>query len=150
MTMMVDKAAIVDTNILFRAINMEVGLHEETKKLLKRLQDDGYQLWISRQIIREYLRQVTRQGAGGLTTPLPIDVAIAHVRGFHDYFQIANENSRVTNHLLELIHEFPTGGKQIHDANIVATMLAYKIDTLLTLNLADMDRFKSKITIMTP
>ncbi len=35
---------------------MEVGLHEETKKLLKRLQDDGYQLWISRQIIREYLR----------------------------------------------------------------------------------------------
>lgn len=41
------------------------------------------------------------------------------------------------------------GGKQVHDANIVATMQIYKIPTLFTLNDVDFNRFQSLIMIMT-
>jgi predicted nucleic acid-binding protein len=38
--------------------------------------------------------------------------------------------------------------RQIHDANIVATILVHQIDTLLTLNVEDMKRFSSDIKIV--
>ena len=44
--------------------------------------------------------------------------------------------------------EYPTLGKQVHDANIVATMLAHGIDMLLTLNVDDFKRFEDKITLI--
>ncbi len=47
-----------------------------------------------------------------------------------------------------LLREYPTAGKQVHDANIVATMLAYGIPTLLTQNVDDMRRFAGKIAIV--
>ncbi len=40
------------------------------------------------------------------------------------------------------------GGKQIHDANIVATMQVYNISHLFTLNIADFMRFSSFITLI--
>jgi len=43
--------------------------------------------------------------------------------------------------LIDLIQEFPTAGKQIHDANIVATMLVNGVDFLLTYNKDDFKRF---------
>ncbi|MBF0463159.1 MAG: hypothetical protein HQL87_17465 [Magnetococcales bacterium] len=38
--------------------------------------------------------------------------------------------------MLRLVSSLPCGGKQIHDANIIATMLAHDIPTLATYNLA--------------
>jgi len=64
-------------------------------------------------------------------------------------FRIADEDSAVTAQLIRLIQSHPTGGKQVHDANIIATMLANNIDTLLTLNVADMRRFESMIRLVT-
>lgn len=37
--------------------------------------------------------------------------------------------------------EVAGGGKQVHDANIVATMLAYGVPALLTHNGRDFERF---------
>jgi predicted nucleic acid-binding protein len=42
----------------------------------------------------------------------------------------------------------PTAGKQIHDANIVATMLVYSIDTLVTQNMDDMKRFAEYVNLL--
>jgi hypothetical protein len=54
----------------------------------------------------------------------------------------------VTERLLELMQQFPTGGKQVHDANIVETMLTYNIPALLTHNTGDFVRFSSLITVL--
>lgn len=53
-----------------------------------------------------------------------------------------------TAELLNLLREFPVGGKQIHDANIVATMLVHDIDTLVTQNIEDFKRFSGKIGLI--
>jgi predicted nucleic acid-binding protein len=42
----------------------------------------------------------------------------------------------------------PSGGRQIHDANIVATMLAHEITRLATFNLADFRRFADCIELV--
>lgn len=63
-------------------------------------------------------------------------------------FQVADETAAVREKLLELLREYPIKGKQVHDANRVATMLVYEIDTLLTLNLADLKRFEDKINLI--
>ncbi len=69
------------------------------------------------------------------------------MRSFRTLFQIADETEIVTEKLLDLVERFPTGGKQIHDANIVATMLVHDVPTLMTLNYADMKRFEPIIEI---
>jgi predicted nucleic acid-binding protein len=38
--------------------------------------------------------------------------------------------------------------KQVHDANITATMLVYGIESLLTHNIADFQRFSHLITVV--
>ena len=62
---------------------------------------------------------------------------------------VADETEQVTLKLLELLKTYFTRGKQIHDANLVATMLTYGIDTLLTLNIDDLKRFEPAIQLMT-
>jgi hypothetical protein len=59
-----------------------------------------------------------------------------------------DETQAVTEQLLSLLRLYPTRGKQIHDANIVATMLAYDIDTLLTMNIDDFRRFSGQIHLV--
>ena len=48
----------------------------------------------------------------------------------------------VTESLMSLCREVPVGGRQIHDANIVATMLAHGENRLLTFNASDFRRFR--------
>ena len=54
------------------------------------------------------------------------------------------------NEFLNLCPHFSFGGRQVHDANIVATMLAHGERRLLTFNEADFRRFDSLIDIVMP
>jgi predicted nucleic acid-binding protein len=47
-----------------------------------------------------------------------------------------------------LIARIAVGGKQVHDANIVATMQAHGIRQLLTGNVADFNRFSALIRVL--
>lgn len=53
-----------------------------------------------------------------------------------------------TERLLGLMEQISVGGKQVHDANIVATMLAHGVPNLLTHNTADFMRYSGLITIL--
>ena len=138
--------AFVDTNILLRVLLTEMNLHAECDALLKRVLRDDAELWISGQVIREFIVQATHPRT--LKEPLTIEQVIHQLNTIQPSFQIADETSAVRGQLLKLLRAYPTLGKQVHDANIVATMLAYGIDTLLTLNVDDFKRFEDKITLI--
>lgn len=104
------------------------------------------ELWISGQVIREFIVQATHPNT--LKVPLTIKEIIHEIGIIEQLFQVADETSAVRAKLLSLLQEFPTQGKQIHDANIVATMLTNEIDTLLTLNIEDFKRFANKIKLI--
>lgn len=61
--------------------------------------------------------------------------------------QVADDGPRVSERLFELMRKVPVGGKQVHDANIVATMLVYGISALLTDNVRDFERFAPWIEV---
>ena len=63
-------------------------------------------------------------------------------------FQILEDGPAVTETLVRLCREVLVGGRQIHDANIVATMLAHGERRLLTFNTADFRRFGDRIDLV--
>lgn len=136
----------VDTNILVYASIAQTEFHALAVRAILKHGLGGRQLWISRQILREYLATVTRPQAS--ISPVDISVAISEVRSFEERFRVAEDTSNVTSRLLDLLNETGTGGKHVHDANIVATMLTYGIGQLLTHNTSDFDRFSDIITIL--
>ena len=66
---------------------------------------------------------------------------------FRTAFDIAEERPGVLDRLLDLLAAHPGSGRQVHDANIVATMLEHGIHRLLTFNSADFRRFAQVIDI---
>lgn len=55
---------------------------------------------------------------------------------------------KTNDRLLGLLDEVDCTGKQIHDANVVATMLVHGIETLVTGNRADFTRFEGMIRVV--
>lgn len=136
----------LDTNILVKASVANALEHKEAVKAILDYTQAGYQMWISRQVLREYLATMTRpQLFGGSTLVSQLTVEI---KSFEKRFSVAEDNADVTKRLLSLLMQVSAGGKQIHDANIVATMQAYGITHLLTHNIADFLRFSHLITVV--
>ena len=136
----------LDTNILLRMILTQMNQHAEVDALVKRTISEGAELWISGQVIREFIVQATHPRT--LAEPLTIEQVVHEIEAMKPLFQIADETAGVRDKLLELLQQYPTQGKQVHDANIVATMIAYEIDTLLTLNVDDLKRFENVINLI--
>ena len=81
-------------------------------------------LRISRQVVREYLAVVTRPQAWSI--PVARADALNDARRLINSFEVLGGRSRlVTESLIALCREVVVAGRQIHDANIVATMLAH-------------------------
>jgi predicted nucleic acid-binding protein len=143
MTTMTDRA-FADTNVLLRLMNPAHPMHGAAKSLVAESIEDELELWISRQVSRVYLVQVTRTGF--LETALTINQVETQITEIKSLFKVAGDTEAITTKLLQLLKQYPTG-KPTHDANIVTTMLVNGIDTLLTTNLRDFKRFKTEITI---
>ncbi|HUS17091.1 MAG TPA: type II toxin-antitoxin system VapC family toxin [Chloroflexia bacterium] len=135
----------VDTNILVYANVTTAALHQAAVAALQDHARAGSPLWISRQVLREYLRTFTRPQT--FADPPPIPTLVARIRYFEAHFYVADDTAAVTAELLALLQQVPFGGKQVHDANIVATMRVNGIRRLLTANAADFTRFAGYITV---
>ncbi len=73
---------------------------------------------------------------------------LTDVRWFEAQFVTAEDGPQVTTQLFSLLGSILCQGKQIHEANIVATMLVHGVLTLLTHNVADFTRFSGQIRIL--
>ncbi len=129
----------IDTNILIYANVATAPLHEQALKAIKNAHQAGRPLWISRQVLREFIAARTRPQT--FAQPSAPKVVIERVHYLEERFQVADDTAAVTAQLVKLMGYFQIGVKQVHDANIVATMLAYGIPSLLTHNVKDFERF---------
>ncbi len=136
----------IDTNVFVYSRFLHAPDHEVARERLGRALAGHEPLRISRQVIREYLSVVTR--------PQTWPVAIALEDAIDDdgrpiaSFPILKDGPAVTRSLMELCREVPTRGRQIHDANIVATMLAHGESRLLTFNPSDFLRYGDRVELV--
>jgi predicted nucleic acid-binding protein len=139
--------SFVDTNVLVYSTAAGSPFQERARAALVRLMIDE-QLFISRQILREYLAVMTRQQVWGKA--LSLSEAISDTLVFTQRFSILEDGLPVWQQLTELGRRYSFGGRQVHDANIVATMLAHGERRLLTFNDPDFQRFNELIEIVVP
>ena len=85
---------------------------------------------------------------GTLTGSIPLASLVGDIQTFCSQYQIAEDNAAVTAALSQLLLTIPAGGKQIYDANIVATIQTYGVTNLLTHNTADFARFAGMVQII--
>ena len=136
----------IDTNVLVNSRILEAPEHDIARTSLQRAFQDREPMRISRQIIREYLSVVTR--------PQTWPIAMTREDAFNDVsrlisaFEILEDGPVVIESLVALCREVFFGGRQIHDANIVATMLAHGERRLLTFNTADFRRYGDRIVLV--
>ena len=136
----------IDTNVLVYERFSGAPQHEAARQRLRRAIDSGEPLRISRQVIREYLAVATRPQPWA--DALTLADALEDVSRFIARFEILEDGPDVTETLIALCRGVPAGGRQIHDANIVATMLAYGEHRLLTFNESDFRRYVPRIELV--
>ncbi len=138
--------AVLDTNVLLAATDQARQEHEQAVAALNVWPASGLVLYTSGQILREYLAVATRpvdQNGLGMARP----DAIANVRALRERLNLLAEDVKVSNRLLELLDTVECTGKQVHVANVVATMLVHGIDTVVTMNIDDFARFGDHVHV---
>ena len=136
----------IDTNVLVQSRSINAPEYFHARAMLVRASAQTDPLRISRQIMREYLAVVTRPQSWAAATPM--EEALDDINWLSENFEILEDGPTVTEALIALCREVPVGGRQIHDANIVATMLTHGERRLLTFNTADFRRYSGRIVLV--
>ena len=141
-----DGAMFIDTNVLVYSRIDGAPHHDIARASLERAFGNDEPMRISRQVLREYLSVVTRPQTW--LNAMTLDDALDDANRLARSFEMLEDGPVVTEMLISLCREVSVGGRQIHDANIVATMLAHGERRLLTFNTADFQRFGDRIELV--
>ncbi len=137
----VAETLFVDTNILLTATDESRPLHDEAARFLAGSGPRGRPLVLSGQILREYLVVATRPPeSNGLG--LGARDAVANANEFLRHLHLVDETAEAARQLRRLARIHDLSGKLIHDANIIATMMAHGIAAVITRNARDFKRFE--------
>ena len=137
----------VDTNVLVYAAADGAPLLDRARAALARIAADG-PVTISRQILREYLSVMTRQQTWG--RPLTLAQASVDTAEFVRQFTVLEDGPLVWDRLMMLSGRYSFAGRQVHDANLIATMLVHDERRILTFNDTDFRRFADLIEVVAP
>jgi predicted nucleic acid-binding protein len=138
---------VLDTNVLLAATDEARPDHWDAVASLNEWPASGVALYTSGQILREYLAVATRPiGHNGLGMPQP--AAVANIRALRGRLRLMVENGKVLDRLAEVLDAVDCSGKQVHDANVVATMLVHGVGTVVTGNVADFVRFGHHVRVV--
>jgi predicted nucleic acid-binding protein len=140
------ETAFVDTNILIYAAIPAFPWHGDAVARLSELEASAVTLSISRQTIREYLSALSKPSS--FTPAIPTAALLPDIAALTARFTVVEDGPAVTAALITILTTVACGGKQVYDANIVATMIAHGIRKILTHNVGDFQRFSAWIEIV--
>jgi predicted nucleic acid-binding protein len=138
----------IDTNVLVATTNMRSPFHKVGSLALEAARAQPTVCY-STQIFREFYGTMTRPKAGnGLEYWSKYALEVA--KAMFAPMTYLPETAQVRDKLIELVFSYEVLSRQIHDANIVATMLVHGERQLLTFNGGDFARYGDVIDIVTP
>ncbi len=113
--------------------------HESVQEKFKHVVEK-YDIWISRQVLREYAVVMSRQEFYQKT--LTAQEIADDIKKWEKSFSVIDETKDITDNLRILLVKYDLKGKKIHDANIVASMIKFSVPLLFTLNVRDFQAFE--------
>jgi antitoxin (DNA-binding transcriptional repressor) of toxin-antitoxin stability system len=137
---------MLDANVLLAATDEGRAEHGDALTILNEWAASGTALRTSGQILREYLAVATRPAEHSGLGLRPAD-AVTNVRAIRERTALLAEDARVADRLHGLLADVECNGKQVHDANVIAAMLAHGVGTVVTMNVADFARYVSLVEL---
>lgn len=138
----------LDTNILLRMSDSNSPMHLLAGQAAARLLTENNQLFITSQTIIEFWVVATRptdvNGLGWDTERTQTEV-----EQILSQFPQLPETPQIFSHWWDLVTRYQLKGKRVHDARLVAVMLAHQVTHLLTFNPDDF-RTMEAIAVTTP
>jgi predicted nucleic acid-binding protein len=132
-------AYLVDTNVLVRLVVPADSRYTSARRAVEALEEEG--LFTASQNFMEFWNVATRpienNGLGQT-----IAVADRVLRSFEQAFLRLPEPAEIYDRWRELVVRFGVSGVKVHDARLVALMLANDIVRILTFNSADFRRYE--------
>lgn len=128
--------SFLDTNILVYSVNIESG--DKHKASLKILRPSEHEiLYVSDQILAEFYSVMT--GSKQVKKPITPVETIWRIKRLIQMpnIQLLPKPSNLTNHLLELLENYPVTGATVFDVMHVATMMSHGIRRIYTFNVDD-------------
>lgn len=139
MTMMDVDACVVDTNLLVYSTVSSNPWHQQSRQWLATLQNEGLDLCVTTQVLREYLVVLTRGAI--FEQSFSVDQVLAQIEALLSSLHVLDEPLAAADVLRTLVGQYEIRGNHIHDANIVAVMLTHGIHRLATYNQRDFLQF---------
>jgi predicted nucleic acid-binding protein len=132
---------LLDSGILLRLVDERDLQHGLVETAVGMLGNRGDELYISSQNIAEFWNVATRPVANnGFGLP-PATVAKLFDDSIEPSCAVLAELGTLQVEFRRLLTKYSVVGKQVHDARLVAMMLTWQIDNILTLNERNFLRF---------
>ena len=126
----------VDTNVLLEASDEGRRFHAQAQGLFRHAFDDGVNLFLGTQVVREYLVVATRpieNNGLGMTT----DHALENIKQFRKKASMVAETLQAGELFVEWSGKYGIRGKRLHDLQILATASVAGMHALVTANEKD-------------
>jgi predicted nucleic acid-binding protein len=139
---------LLDTNLLLRFCDTASPQHKVAINAVALLLKRGEQVFLTAQNLVEFWAVATRpKSANGFDwTAKQTDEEIDRLLSL---FLFLEDSPAVFTHWRGLVSQYGVSGKQVHDARLVAVMLAHGISQLVTFNTSDFVRY-ANLTVIEP
>jgi predicted nucleic acid-binding protein len=134
---------LIDTGILLRLLDRCDPDHASIRAALRLLRSQGHTLVISPQNVAEFWNVCTRPATARGGYDLTVAETAKRLRLLERLCTVLPETPAAYPIWKQLVQSYAVQGVQVHDARLVAMMLAHGVTTILTLNAGDFQRFKS-------
>ncbi len=131
------KKIFLDTNVLIYQTfeDFDEKLHKDARNTLEHLSENDYEIYISSQVLREFFAVATNRKF--FKKPLSVEEAVLKIEEFENNFTVLYDSANSLSRLKELVQRYQIKKQDIHDANIVATMVTNDLKEIYSFNRKD-------------
>ncbi len=142
-------AHLFDTNIFLRLAEKNSSQRQTVINAIRDLRNANETLFYTPQVLAEFWNVCTRPANARGGFGLSVEQTERKVSLIEKYFTLLNDNAASFTAWRRLVSDLQIRGVQVHDAKLVASMIAHNIPYLVTFNGKDFSRF-TMITVVGP
>jgi predicted nucleic acid-binding protein len=132
---------LLDTGILARLLHRQDPLHQSVRQALRKLTADRHTFVTTTQNIGEFWNLCTRPNSARGGFGLSIETTSSRLRLLERFVTILKEPDSAYQKWKSFVVTYRVVGRQVHDARLAASMSAYRLRRIVTLNPTDFARY---------
>jgi len=131
---------LVDTNVLLRSAQPDHPSFFQSSESVVRLLQQSHQLFFCPQNIVEFWNVATRPLAlNGLG--LPQERVLQEIADIENSLSLLPDVAPIHPVWKQIVTDYQVLGTKVHDARLVAVMVVYRVEAILTLDAGDFNRY---------